>query len=299
MKLLLVLGALLGNLALIWPATLAVAAQEEIVVVPTGERWEGDLATVARSIVVEGEVRGDVTSWSGDIAVRGRVLGDIVSYGGVVELGPQAEVSGSILALAGGVSHAATAQVGGQEFAPQLQTTATSLAGFVGVEQARSARGLRLIATAGGALLLLGMTLLLPAIWPLRSRAMALMLRRRPWQSLGLGLLSGLLLALLLAALAGLLALTLLGVTLLPPLVLLAHLFLGVGVVAVALAVERRLGPTPRAPAGLSGGLLLILPLALLATLAPGLGLALFYLVGCVGLGAVALSRGGTLLLPD
>jgi hypothetical protein len=302
MRLLVLLGLLLA--ALSWLALPHVTAARQalpydVVVVPAGQRWKGDLATVVDAVVVEGEVSGDVTSWSGDIRVSGRVGGDVVSYGGLVELGPRARVEGSVLALAGVMRREGVAQVEGESFAPPLGTTAASLAGFTGVVENRPSSALRALLTSGGALALIALSLLVPALWPVRSGAVARMLRRRPGYSLGLGLLSGLLVALLVAPLALLLALTLIGLPLLPLLLLLTLLVFGLGLAAVARALGTQLGMVRPVRAGLLGALLLVGPLLLVGQFAPLLALGLFYLIGSLGLGALVISRGGTILLPE
>ena len=57
-------------------------------------------------VVGAGETVSSVASFGGDAIVDGRVEGDVVSFGGDVELGPSAQVTGSVSSLGGRVEAA-------------------------------------------------------------------------------------------------------------------------------------------------------------------------------------------------
>ncbi|MFC7099023.1 bactofilin family protein [Halobaculum marinum] len=56
------------------------------VTVAAGETLDGDLTTVAASVVILGTVDGDVTALAGQVTVRGRVTGDVTAVAGRVEV---------------------------------------------------------------------------------------------------------------------------------------------------------------------------------------------------------------------
>jgi hypothetical protein len=123
-----------------------------------------------------------------------------------------------------------------------------------------------------------------------------------PWRSLALGALTLLLLAQALVLLAGLLALSLVGLLLLPPLLLLLHLPASYGLAVLAHVLVRHPGRRPEravTPALLTLTVgVMLLPVVLLGILSPAGGLLLFYLLASAGLGAALLSRGGVLAPP-
>ncbi|NJM06272.1 polymer-forming cytoskeletal protein [Candidatus Gracilibacteria bacterium] len=145
-----------------------------------------------------GSVEGDVTNWSGTITIEGAVSGDVVSYGGTIVLGPQAEVGGHILALAGTIARADSARVVGAQLAPQLTDGAVlaGLPGFFGDNQALGEPtpiGVLPGVLVGGLVLLF--TSLAALIWPRRLRTAAALLLQRPAHALGFGLLTAFLYA--------------------------------------------------------------------------------------------------------
>jgi len=65
-------------------------------VVPAGEIRIADVSSFGGAIIVDGVVRGDVACFGGHILVRGEVDGDIASFGGTVELEADSRVTGDI-----------------------------------------------------------------------------------------------------------------------------------------------------------------------------------------------------------
>jgi cytoskeletal protein CcmA (bactofilin family) len=289
-------------LALLVPAPAAAQGPEQpaALVVAAGERIDGDLATAAQPIEVYGEVLGDVTSLSGNIHIAGRVGGDVISYGGLVVLDAGARVDGHVLSVASAVLRAEGAQVAGRLMQGNLRDGAAAdllglLAPPLGGDTnpgplARSVFSFALV------LALLALSTMGALIWPRRAAGAGSVFTAAPWRSLGLGALTTLLLGALLLPLGALLGLTLLGLPLLPPLLLLLHLPYALGLAALGQLLGRRLTAAPIQHAAPLGVLLLLVPPALLGALAPAWGLALFYLVAGAGLGALIISRGGTLV---
>jgi cytoskeletal protein CcmA (bactofilin family) len=304
---------------LLLPAGAAAAQEREApLVIPAGQTYVGDLATITRDIWVEGAVVGDVTSWSGAIVVSGHVEGDVVSYSGRVTIQAGARIGGHVLASGGVLQRDAGAVVAGQTI--RGESGGVALANLLdlfspsGASGGEAAVGRALFGAALG-VFLLAFTLLCIAFWPRRTVAASLMLRQAPGRALALGLLTTLLLALVLPPLAALLAATLVGLPLLivllaiiqaPYIYGLATLVRAVGAVpppAILYSTRgegehrssRRDGETPsRATLLLAAALALLVAMG--AALAPLWGMALFYLLASPGLGAALLSRGGLLI---
>jgi len=289
--------ALLLALLLALAPTAAHAQPNPLVVAP-GEVRASDLATVDQPILIAGVVEGDVTSWSGTITVEGEVRGDVVSYVGAITLGPTAKVSGSVMAMSGGL-HSAGAAVAGQLLGEQPVAGGTLVAGVARIFGTPVATGAgelpRPVVSGALALAALMLCVALTASWPLRTSGAAGALWRAPGRALALGLLSTLLAALLLPLLAGLLALSLVGLPLLVPLLLAMQLPYLLGLAVMGRALAERLGGQRHQPAvaAASGAAALLLPLALVGVQAPLASVALFYLIAGPGLGAAILSRGG------
>ncbi len=260
---------------------------------------DGDVATFDRPIIVRGVVTGDVTSWSGSIRVEGEIGGDVVSYAGSIELSQGARVGGSVLALAGGVGRHAGASVAGQLLGEEPVAGGALVAGVAtifGRPTGSIAVSLpRPLVSGATALVALLLTAACAAIWPRRTAGVALALRSAPLPAAALGVLTTLLLALVLPALASLLALSLVGLPLLLPLLLALQLPYLFGLAALSRRLVEALGWQAARPALATtlGALLLLLPLVFVGAAAPMLSAAIFYLISSVGLGAAILSRGG------
>ena len=269
-------------------------------VVAQGQTTQGDIATTSQAIVVDGEVLGDVTTWGGDITINGHVSGDVVSYSGNVTLGGGAQVDGKVFTVGGTVARPASAQiVAGQVIAgaPGGSAVFGLIDLFVpsGTEAAAVGPALRGAFGLAGALVLLALATFGTLLWPRRSAVAVAALRTAPWRAAALGALTTLLLALLLLPLGALLAVTLVGMSLLLPLLLVLHLPYVFGLAAMGQLLGRRLFPTLGSLASSGGVLLLLLPLLLVGIVAPAAALVLFYAIAGTGLGAAILSRGGTL----
>jgi len=309
-------------IGLLLPGAAAAQPREDTLVVPTGQTYEGNLATITRDIRVEGVVTGDVTSWSGNIEVTGRVGGDVVSYGGKVMIRGSGQVSGHVLASGGALQLDAGAVVTGQ--AIHSEAGGGALANLLDLFSPTIDSGANATVGRGlfGAVLgvfLLAFCLLCITFWPRRTAAASLMFRRAPGRVAVLGLLTTLLLALALPPLTALLAATLIGLPLIVLLLALVHIPYIYGLAALVRAVGA-VAPHPPIPSkrdddrslsnaremGLVGEGLdrmtvavaaaLALLVAIVAALAPLWGLALLYLLASPGLGAVLLSRGGLLV---
>jgi len=295
-------------LYLLAPASASAQPSDDTLVIPAGQRYAGNLATLTRDIRIDGTVEGDVTSWSGDIEVQGHVGGDVVSYSGRVTLLAGAQVDGHVLASGGTLRKDVGASVAGQTIRGESGGALASLVDLFSPTATSSGAAVgRVLFGAVLGVFMLAFTLLCAAFWPQRTAAAGLTLLRTPRRALALGLLSTLLLLLALPALAALLAATVIGMPLIVLLLALAQAPYVYGLATLA----RAAGSLRRAPtesdanmwsaAGLNTTTLgvaaaLALLAAVIAALAPLWGLALLYLLASPGLGAVLLSRGGLLV---
>lgn len=286
---------LLAFSVLAWPGS--AAAQAPVLTVAAGEVVRGDVTTVSQSIVVLGAVEGDVTSFSGAIEVAGQVSGDVVSYSGTITIREGGVIGGNILSLAGPVERARSAQVAGQLLDDVFGSNASAaVSALFGPASAGGTDLSGALVASALALVSLGLGTLAATIWPLRLRGVSRTLRVLPGRATLLGLLTIMLLGGALALLTTLLAISLVGLPLVLPLLLLAHVpcIYGLAALALALAESRwlRRGLPITVAAGL--GLLVIVSLLMaLFLLSPPLGLLFFYLLASAGLGAAILSRGG------
>mgnify|MGYP000969632089 CR=1 FL=1 len=74
----------------------------------------GDVASFGGPVEVTGSVKGDVASFGGPITVEGSVGNDIASFGGPVKLGARAEVGGDIAVMGGSIEKPDGAVVHGE-----------------------------------------------------------------------------------------------------------------------------------------------------------------------------------------
>jgi hypothetical protein len=279
-----------------------VVGQGAQVMVPRGQYHTGDLATTADSIRVDGEVAGDVTSWSGDIVVSGRVDGDVVSYIGNVTIEPGGSVGGSALALAGRLQVSQPNALAGQAISGgaggRVVDGVVGLFGGATYQAAGVANLGRLLLSGVAGALLLGLSLMFLAAWPQRSMASASTLRRAPGLALLLGTLATLAIATLTPIAGMLLASTVLGLPLAVVLLLLVNVVCIHGLAVLVCAACSTLEPGVGAPSlGLAAlvAMAIVAPIVLLAIISPAMALGAYYLLAAPGLGALLLSRGGTL----
>lgn len=199
------------------------------VVIPSGETVAGDLYASAGTVRIDGTVEGDLVATGGQVTVAGEVGGDVIAGAGTVTItgrvagdvragAGQVTVDGSIgedlLVGSGALTISSTGEIGedlvfgtgnttldGRVVGNVLGSTGRyDRAGEVGgTEDVRISRGREPAApeTAGDrvldavkrfvVLLAVGALLLWLAPWSVEGPAAAL--RRRPWASLGIGLL--------------------------------------------------------------------------------------------------------------
>jgi cytoskeletal protein CcmA (bactofilin family) len=264
----------------------------ETLLVAADEVVRRDLATMGRDIEVRGTVDGDVTSWTGQIMIDGLVTGDVVSYGGTISLGPGAHVQGQVLALGDQVQRAAGARVSGQILGAQQEGMLPPA--ILGDPQ-QLGRGTGWLVTSALTLAALCLCVVFALIWPRRTAGISQALLAAPGRAFVVGLVSTLLLGSLAVFATTVLALTLIGVGLLLPFVLMLHLPYLLGLAGLSQIFGRRLGQQQAEHAVFFGALLILGALLAISLINGALGALLFYLLAGTGLGAVLISRGGAL----
>lgn len=274
-------------------------APDNTLLIQAGQHVAGDLVATDRSIIVDGNVEGDVTTWSGDIRINGHVGGDVVSYSGTIALGTQAHVDGHVLAVSGAITQDAIAnQVDGEVIAGAPGGKAVFglidlVTPSVGGTEDLGPFG-RLAFGFAGLIVLAALSTFGTMLWPRRALVTSSVLRAVPWRSSAIGLLTSALLGVLLLPIGALLAITLVGVPLLLPLLLLLQLPYVYGLATVGQTLGRQVFKHQRELATLIGVLIILLPLAVLSFVLPFASFLIFYMIASVGLGAAIISRAGT-----
>ena len=269
----------------------------------SGEVMDGDLVVLGGSVVLETRSRldGNVVVMGGSARVAGEVDGDLVVFGGDVVLRSTAVVDGDLVTIGGNVQRDPGAvvrgnEVGGLEFEgfPRFGAFPTRFTFDRGVDLwSRSI--FNVFRDIFVALALAALGLLVVLFWPKQTGVVGQATLAAPLPSGGVGLLTAVVAVVLMVLLAITICLSpvafLLGVAL-----LVAGVF---GWIAVGLLVGQRLLEAFKVKGitslmAVAAGTLLI---SLLSAI-PCLGALIAFVVGCLGLGAVVLTRFGTQAYP-
>jgi len=269
----------------------------------SGERMTGDLVVLGGSVILEREsrVEGNVVVMGGSASVAGEVEKDMVVFGGNVVLQSTAIVDGDLVTIGGNVQREEGAIVRGQEAEglefrglPRFWTLPERVYTYRWPDRWFSLI-FDIFKAIFVALALAALGLLIVLFWPKQTEVVRQAILNTPLPSGGVGLLTGIVAVALMVLLAITICLSpiafLLGVALLA-----ASIF---GWAAVGLLVGQRLleafkvrGITPLMAVAVG-----ILLLSLLGAI-PCLGALVVIVAGCVGLGAVVLTRFGTQTYP-
>lgn len=269
-------------------------------VVAAGESCAGDAVAIGGNLVVQGTVGRNAVAVGGSVQVSGQVGGDVVSLGGDVQLLGGARVEGDVAVL-GGVSRPAPGAVVRGNILESRLAQAREPAES---EHPLLAFALSILGAMLAAALALGLCLLLAlvlrSLWPQRTAVMVATLRQELATSVGMGLVTGLLLAIVVPVLTIFLIVIIIGLLLIPLLYvavaivyIVALTITGLALGEVLVARIGRAGLPPWLAAVL--GLVILVPLTILpGILVPCVGRAWALLVPSGGLGAIVLSRLGT-----
>jgi hypothetical protein len=234
------------------------------VLVNRGETVPGSVVVGDGDILIRGTVKGDVVAIGGDVTIRGKVGGKVIAVAGVATLGRAARVSGDLVYFHKKPVRAPGAKVSGKvkrfDGGPFKRTFATAALVFW--------------AAFSVSMLLLGILLLLLA--PRAGDAIA----RTAKNHKGMAILVGIVAAILLPILAGLLSISIIGTPLGIILGLLLLPLFAIAYVTSGFAIGRLIIKGARILALIVGLLILCL-----LTLVPFLGALVWLLATIFGLG--------------
>ena len=260
-----------------------------------GDTVEHDAIALAGKIVVPdgAHVKHDVNAVDGSIEIGGTVDHDVIAANGDITLLATAKIGNDVTALNGHVNQARDARVGGHSTgAASQQSNRDHESGLLG-----SILGLLIDVVLAVVFIAVGTLVVL--VWPRQANRAVTSLEHAAWASTAVGILTGILIIPVTILLSGILAITIVGILLIP------FLWLGLlalwfaGLITVGLWAGRRLADSGRLPvargsllvtAAVGMGIIAGLPL-LLGAVIPWLAWPLVYFLGFVGLGAMVLNR--------
>lgn len=302
--------------------------------VQRGEVIEGNVSVTDGDAIVDGEVRGDVVVVQGNALINGKVDGDVSAANGDATLGPDSEVGGNVLVLAGGqINRQRGSTVHGEASIVNMPlpsmnavlgkpgSTSPSSGSHTSTEFARGLGGsvtrlASLIAWLGLSVLLLVAVLGFALVVPQRLLVSSGTLEAAPGPSIAVGLILAFLLGPVVGVTMMALAITVVGIALIPVLGIVLMLALLFGLANISLWLGQRVYESVRHEqhgqhsGGVQGPQRVLLEgslgvgVLLCATLLPTLALpswigfllwTLLYFAACIGLGAGVMSRFGTL----
>jgi len=237
--------------------------------------------------IEEGEVvSGDLVVFGGDAIVAGTVEGNVTVLGGDVELKSTAEIDGELTVLGGRIEREPGAQVkegvtSGRRFIPRrgFWIDPTTWFGF-----SLLFNFLTLLGT-------LALGAIVVALLPDHSEKIALFIAREPWQAVGVGFLA----LLLVVPAIVLLAITIIGIPLIPLFIIFVVVAYICGYIAASLLIGKRIFEVSKASAStpVAEAVVGILVVGLLRFI-PFIGGLAGLVVGLLGFGAVLLTKFGT-----
>lgn len=257
-----------------------------------------DLVGTGHVVVEENTSVEHAVSYGGGLEVRGHVEGDAVAFGGGVHLAPTAEVEGDVVAFGGGITREAGAILEGDEiafgdgsFGPAIAGGITRLApvGREADDEEESSSGSSLPAFLAWFAVLFGTGFLGMMFAPNRMKLMEAELKRDPIRC-GLTGLVGIPALLVLSVL---LAVTVVGVLVAVPLLVLSALGLLLGLCAVANEIGVRLplmNIRKTQAVVLAVGILVLMVVSLI----PVMGPLMLVVLGLAAFGSVVRTRFGS-----
>lgn len=248
-----------------------------------------DIVTFGNSVnVAPGQEVGDLVVFGGDAEVKGHVHGDAVIFGGDLHIAPEGQVDGDTVSIGGAVENESSAghhgitptpaQMPTPEETPVPETSAPS-------ENVSTGPNAWAIIVVLDALL----TLLAFVLFPVRTEHSLDQMHEQPLLAVVLGFLS----PVILATLVVILAVTVLGIPLIPVALLAYYLAYLIGKAAIALFLGRRFldlarvnEPRPIVAVLIGVGIMLIVtgPTPL------GFAIPAMACIGCIAIGAAIVS---------
>ncbi len=284
----------------------------------SGDTLDGNLVVLGGQVLIEdgADITGDVVVLGGSTVISGQVDGTVSLIGGSLQLTETAVVDGDVTRTGGSFERAAGAEVNGSVTeAPGLTNWISTLPGVYvsqsdpvppdnGIASGIFGVVLAIAQATFWIVLVTGLSILVGAFWSDQTARVAVAMRDMPWQSMGMGVLTGIAVPILMI-LSVLLALTIC----LIPFSILGALIVGVGYsmawlfgwIALGQLIGLRLTDAfglrgVNTLAATAGGTFLISVLGyLVATVIPVFGgFFAWFLLPAMGIGAVVLTRFGT-----
>ncbi len=277
----------------------------------SGETLDGDLAVFGGDVTLEegSRVKGSIVALGGNVEIAGEVDKDVAAFGGNVHLASTARVDGGVMVFGGKIERDPGAQVRGEQvvnptdwpgwywewragpwaWRAPISEPGNLLMGIIWQVGVIFLRVILMAALAG----------LVALFWPRAAARVGQSALQRPLPAFGMGLLTFAVGILLGVGLIITLCLSPIGIAVIIALAL-AALF---GWLALGVHIGERLMPTltaravaPFWTAALGAGLLTLI--SELLGLIPCAGWAIDFLLRCVAVGAVVLTRFGTVEYP-
>lgn len=242
---------------------------------------DGGIVRVGGDVVVhEGRRVREAVAVGGDLTVNGEVELDAVAVGGDLILGPGASVGGSAVSVGGKVLGAERARIGGDLVEVSIPGIAAAVSALAGANWLAVMAGAKVVSLIG----LAAVALLLVTVFPGPFAAVSDAVNGEPVNAALYGLLG----VVLIVPVAIVLAISVVGILLIPLELLLVACACIVGYVAVARVVGRKIVEAFHKP-GLHPVVQTLIGLAALAlvTLVPFVGWAVKMTAGLIGFGAV------------
>lgn len=275
----------------------------------SGETLDGDLVVFGGDVTLEegSRAKGSVVVLGGDAEIAGEVGKDVVALGGDVHLAGTARVDGGVMVFGGKIERDPGAQVRGEQVVNPAEWPKWYWEWWVGPWRIPMGERWGLLVSiiwqVGTIFLRIVLTAALAGLvalfWPRAATRVGQSALQRPLPAFGMGLLTLVVGVLLAIGLIITLCLSPIGVIMIIALAL-ATLF---GWLALGILIGERLMPTltsrtvaPFWTAALGAGLLTLI--SELLGLIPCAGWAIGFLLKCVALGAVVLTRFGTVEYP-
>ncbi|MEW6228466.1 MAG: polymer-forming cytoskeletal protein [Bacillota bacterium] len=262
--------------------------------VAADETVEGGVVSLGGKVTVDGHVSGGAVSIGGPVEVNGTVDGDVVSVGSQVSLGENARVTGDVTSVGGtvyraegAVVHGDVTSVGFPSFRFNMRDLRWHRMPWAFWHMPWGFWGAMWIVRLVGVLVL---SLIIVAIWPNHTASVAAAVETRLGRVAAIGLVAWLLFVPAMI----LLAITLIGIPLIPIWVLLYVAAGALGHAAIAVLVGDRVARLANAQMTMLAKVIVgALVLALLGWI-PGVGIIVAIAVAVIGLGAVLETRFGT-----
>lgn len=256
-----------------------------------GAQIDGEARNIVRFgediMIEEGEVvSGDLVVFGGDAVIAGTVEGNITVLGGDVELKSTTQIDGELTVLGGRIERERGARVqggvtSGRRFFPRRGFWTDPTAWF------RFSLLFNFLTLLGT----LALGAIVVALLPDHSERIALFIAREPWQAVGVGFLA----LLLVIPAVVLLAVTIIGIPLIPLFVLSVIAAYTYGYIAASLLIGKRIFEVSKAsaPTPIAEAVVGILVVGLLRFI-PFIGSLVALIVGLLGFGAVLRTKFGT-----